>query len=69
MRGPVRNSEITASSNDTRKESAAVATTPGAIIGMVTRRKTVSGDAPSVEAASSKISGRPASEVVRTRSA
>jgi hypothetical protein len=66
MRGPVRNSEITASSKETRKQSAQVATMPGAIMGRVTRLNTVTGEAPRVEAASSTMIGRPASDVVRT---
>ncbi|MNE64334.1 hypothetical protein D3C80_1597420 [compost metagenome] len=51
------NSEITTSSKERRKESAALAMKPGIISGRVTRRTTVKGEAPSMVAASSTDGG------------
>lgn len=66
-RGPVRNSDRTTSSNDTRKQSAVVAMIPDRIIGNVTRRNTVTGDAPSDVAASSTAGGSVDNAVDSTR--
>ncbi|MOA46122.1 hypothetical protein D3C78_1685990 [compost metagenome] len=53
--GPARNSVTTTSSNEVAKANSAPEITPGAISGKVTRRNAVSGEAPRLAAARTRL--------------